>query len=70
MTNIGYHDTPAYYKTVFGSPVMHVMPYAWVDLIENDYIYEFSRPFEYDEEAFAILDDNDNLLYNLLKYFY
>ena len=50
------HSTPIHYKTVFGSPVMHVMPYAWIDLIENGWIDEFCRPFEYDEEAFAIVD--------------
>jgi L-amino acid N-acyltransferase YncA len=51
------HSTPIHYKTVFGSPVMHVMPYAWIDLIENGWIDEFCRPFEYDEEAFAIVDN-------------
>jgi hypothetical protein len=51
------HLTPIYYKTVFGSPVMHVMPYAWVELIEKGWIDEFCRPFEYDEEAFAIVDN-------------
>ena len=48
------HATPIYYKTVFGSPVMHVMPWAWIDLIKNGWIDEFCRPFEYDEEAFAM----------------
>ena len=50
------HSTPIYYKTVFGSPVMHVMPYAWIELIENGWIDEFCRPFGYDEEAFAVVD--------------
>jgi GNAT superfamily N-acetyltransferase len=53
------HNTPTYYKTVFGSPVMHVMPYAWVELIENGWIDEFCRPFEYDEETFFMLAPND-----------
>ena len=61
MINIP-RNTPEYYKTVFGSPIMYIMPYAWVDLIESDYIDEFCRPFEYDEEAFAILDDEDNVI--------
>ena len=42
-----------HYKAVFGSPVMQLMPYAWCDLIENGYIDEYCRPFEYDEEAFV-----------------
>ena len=52
------HKVPTYYKTVFGSPVMHVMPWAWIDLIKNGWIDEFCRPFEYDEEAFAMVDDS------------
>ena len=55
------HTTPAYYKTVFGSPIMHIMPYAWSDLIENGWIDEFCRPFEYDEEAFAMLNDEGDV---------
>ena len=45
--------TIKYYKAVFGSPVMQLMPYAWLELIENKYIDEYCRPFEYDEEAFV-----------------
>ena len=55
------HKTPIYYKTVFSSPVMYVMPYAWCELIENGWIDEFCRPFEYDEETFFTTDDNDKV---------
>lgn len=55
------HKVPTYYKTVFGSPIMHIMPYAWLDLIENGWIDEFCRPFEYDEEAFAMIDNEGDV---------
>ncbi len=42
-----------YYKTVFGSPVMALMPEAWLELVASNYIDEYCRPFEYDEEAFV-----------------
>lgn len=56
------HKVPTYYKTVFGSPIMYLMPHAWSDLIANGWIDEFCRPFEYDEEAFAMLDDDGGVI--------